>query len=87
MDFNDHIKAQVFEEERPSGFVRPDNVLKTNRFTDLSTMPSNGYNLLIRAKRNGRWWLLKGLKEQYRQDTVYQVLLQKEYEIASQLLA
>lgn len=29
--------------------------------------------------------MLKGLKEQYRQDTVYQVLLQKEYEIANQL--
>lgn len=40
---------------------------------------------MVRAKRNGRWWMLKGLKEQYRQDTAYQVLLQKEYEITSQL--
>ena len=29
--------------------------------------------------------MLKGLKEEYRQDAVYQVLLQKEYEITSQL--
>ena len=29
--------------------------------------------------------MLKGLKEPYRNDTVYQVLLQKEYEITSQL--
>jgi serine/threonine protein kinase len=29
--------------------------------------------------------MLKGLKEQYRQDAIYQVLLQKEYEITSQL--
>ena len=29
--------------------------------------------------------MLKGLKEPYRQDTVYQVLLQKEYEITIQL--
>ena len=71
--------------EPTSAFIKPDNVIQTAQFTDFSTVPSNGYNLLIRAKRNGRWWLLKGLKEQYRQDTVYQVLLQKEYEITSQL--
>jgi serine/threonine protein kinase len=29
--------------------------------------------------------MLKGLKESYRNDAVYQVLLQKEYEITSQL--
>ena len=52
---------------------------------DFSTVPSRGYNLLVRAKRHGRWWMLKGLKESYRNDAVYQVLLQKEYEITSQL--
>ena len=78
-------KAEVFEEEQPSGFVRPDNVLKTDQFTDFSTLPSRGYSLLVRAKRHGRWWMLKGLKEPYRQDAIYQVLLQKEYEITSQL--
>ena len=78
-------KAEVFEEEQPSGFVRPDNVLKTDQFTDFSTQPSRGYSLLVRAKRHGRWWMLKGLKEPYRQDAIYQVLLQKEYEITSQL--
>ena len=71
--------------EQASGFVKPDDILKTGQFTDFSILPSRGYSLLVRAKRNGRWWLLKGLKEQYRQDTVYQVLLQKEYEITSQL--
>ena len=72
-------------DEPTSGFVKPDDILRTDRFTDFSPVPSNGFSLLVRAKRHGRWWLLKGLKEQYRQDTVYQVLLQKEYEIASQL--
>ena len=71
--------------EPTSGFVKPDNVIQTAQFTDFSTVPSNGYSLLVRAKRHGRWWLLKGLKEQYRQDAIYQVLLQKEYEITSQL--
>lgn len=77
--------AQIYNEELTSGFVKPDDILKTDRFTDFSAVSSKGYSLLVRAKRHGRWWLLKGLKEQYRQDAVYQVLLQKEYEITSQL--
>ncbi len=60
--------------EPTSGFVRSDDILRTDRFTDFSTVPSRGYNLLVRAKRHGRWWMLKGLKES-----------QKEYEITSQL--
>ena len=71
--------------EPTSGFVRSDDILRTDRFTDFSTVPSRGYSLLVRAKRHGRWWMLKGLKESYRNDAVYQVLLQKEYEITSQL--
>ena len=77
--------AQFRDEEPTSGFVRPDEILKSDRFTDFSVVPSRGYSLLVQAKRNGRWWMLKGLKEQYRQDTVYQAFLQKEYEITSQL--
>ncbi len=77
--------ALFHDEEPTSGFVRSDEILKSDRFTDFSPVSSNGYSLLVRAKRNGRWWLLKGFKEQYRQDAVYQVLLQKEYEITSQL--
>ena len=65
--------ALFHDEEPTSGFVRPDEILKSDRFTDLSVVPSRGYSLLVQAKRNGRWWMLKGLKEQYQQDTVYQV--------------
>ncbi|MBO7538756.1 MAG: protein kinase [Prevotella sp.] len=71
--------------EPTSAFIKPDNIIQTTHFTDFSTVPSRGYSLLVRAKRHGRWWMLKGLKEPYRNDTVYQVLLQKEYEITSQL--
>lgn len=77
--------AKVYGEEPTSGFVKPDGILKTDRFTDFTIVPSRGYSLLVRAKRHGRWWMLKGLKEKYRQDAIYQVLLQKEYEITSQL--
>lgn len=71
--------------EPTSGFVKPGHILRTDRFADFSTVPSRGYSLLTRAKRHGRWWLLKGLKEPYRQDTIFQAFLQKEFEITSQL--
>lgn len=77
--------AKVYDEEPASGFVRPDDILKTDRFTDFSTVSNRGYSQLTRAKRHGRWWMLKGLKVQYRQDAVYRALLQMEYEITSQL--
>ena len=48
--------------EQASGFVKPDDILKTGQFTDFSILPSRGYSLLVRAKRHGRWWMLKGLK-------------------------
>lgn len=76
---------KTIDTEPASGFVKPDDILKSGRFSDFSTVPSRGYSLLVRAKRYGRWWMLKGLKEPYRNDAVYQVLLQKEYEITSQL--
>ena len=40
---------------------------------------------MTRAKRNGRWWMLKGLQEKYRKDSIFRVFLEKEFEIASQL--
>ena len=40
---------------------------------------------MVKAKRYGRWWLLKGLKEEYRHDGIFQAFLQKEYDILSQM--
>ena len=40
---------------------------------------------MTRAKRHGRWWMLKGLQEKYRHDSIYRAFLEKEFEIASQL--
>ena len=40
---------------------------------------------MVKAKRYGRWWMLKGLKEEYRHDSIYKTFLQKEYDILSQM--
>lgn len=55
-------------------------------FTAFQELPSHGFNILIKAKRFGKWFLLKGLKEEYRQDPVFQKVLHKEFEIMAGLL-
>lgn len=73
------------ETEPTSGFIKPSDFVANSDFTEFTSIPSRGYCLLTRAKRHGRWWMLKGLKEQYRQDSAYRLLLQKEFDIMNQL--
>lgn len=48
-------------------------------------MASHGFNQLVKVKRQGRWFLLKGLKEEFRQKPVHLELLKKEYTLMVQL--
>ena len=73
------------EIEPTSGFLKPSDFVVNSNFTEFVSIPTGGYCLLTRSKRNGRWWMLKGLKESYRQDSVYRLMLQKEFDIMSQL--
>lgn len=54
---------------------------RSEQFSDFTPIPCKGFNLLCKAKRYGRWWMLKGLKEPYRQDENYKNLLHKEFNI------
>ena len=54
---------------------------RSEQFSDFTPIPCKGFNLLCKAKRYGRWWVLKGLKESYRQDENYKNLLHKEFDI------
>lgn len=53
----------------------------SSRFTDIELIPTEGFNFLARAKRYGRWWMLKGLKEEFRSQLLYRALLEKEFSI------
>lgn len=53
--------------------------------TSYEPMTSRGFNLLVKVKRQGRWFLLKGLKPEFRKQQVYLELLKKEYELMVQL--
>ena len=53
--------------------------------TSYEPMVSRGFNQLVKVKRQGRWFLLKGLKPEFRQQPVYLEMLKKEYELMVQL--
>ena len=48
-------------------------------------LPGRGFNRLVKTKRQGRWFMLKGLKPEYQGQTVYLELLKKEYALMVQL--
>ena len=48
-------------------------------------LPGSGFNRLIKTKRQGRWFILKGLKPEYRDQAVYREFLKKEYALMVQL--
>ena len=53
--------------------------------TSYEEMPSRGFNPLVKAIRQGRWFMLKGLKAELRDQVVYQEWLKKEYALMVQL--
>lgn len=48
-------------------------------------MPSRGFNRLVKVRRQGRWFMLKGLKTEFLGQMVYLELLKKEFELMAQL--
>ncbi len=54
-------------------------------FTDIEVISTSDVNVVAKAKRYGRWWLLKGLRKEVAQNTGYQQRLRKELEILMQL--
>jgi serine/threonine protein kinase len=60
-----------------------DDIGKADCFTDFQSLPTNGFNRLVRARRGGKWWVLKTLKEPYLADPAYTGLLHKEADILS----
>lgn len=54
-------------------------------FSECKDIPTDGFARLIKAKRNGRWWMLKGLKPEFANQPLYQELLHKEYSILNQM--
>lgn len=58
-----------------------------NRFTDITLLHAskNGYSEVYKAKRFGKWHVLKHLIKEEQNNPIYQALLKKEFEISYQL--
>ena len=54
-------------------------------FTDVEILSTSEVNVVAKAKRCGRWWLLKGLRQEVANKTAYQQRLRKELEILIQM--
>ena len=54
-------------------------------FTDVEILYTSEVNVVAKAKRYGRWWLLKGLQKKIANEAGYKQRLRKELEILIQL--
>ncbi len=68
-----------------SGFVVDSFEGVNDHFTSLKILETHGHNVLARAKRFGRWYLLKGLAPEVSQQTAYHEMLVKEFDIMMRL--
>ena len=68
-------------EASASGYLSDSFEGISRKFTDIEVMPTPGHNLVARAKRYGRWWVLKGLKPEVAHNETYRHALRKELEM------
>ena len=68
-----------------SGYLMDGFVEIENSFTEIELLWQTKYNMLSRAKRYGRWWILKSLKNEYAEQTIYQQMMRKELEMLMKL--
>lgn len=64
-----------------SGIITPQEAHVSEQFSCITPIPCKGFNVLCKAKRYGRWWLLKGLKPELQHQEIYRNLLRKEFDI------
>ena len=54
-------------------------------FTDMETIHESEVNIVAKAKRYGRWWLLKALRRELANQENFRQRLRKEFELMAQL--
>ena len=75
-------------ENKPSGIlVSPDvaQVVDDRIFSEIEELAVGAYCRLMKARRQGQWWVLKCLKEEYVGQAFYEGLLRKEYDVLTRL--
>ncbi|MBR7023182.1 MAG: protein kinase [Bacteroidales bacterium] len=68
-----------------SGYI-VDSFEGINRsFTEMEILHKSGTNIVAKAKRYGRWWLLKALRSELANQEIFRQRLRKEFELMTQL--
>ena len=73
------------DENNASAYLTSDYEGLSAEFSEVEQQPSSGYCQIYRAKRYGRWYLLKCLKPEHEGDEAYRQMLCKELEILMRL--
>ena len=75
----DEDSQQILKTSSSSGEISAAFVNVSDVFTQYAEIPTSGFNTLYKAQRFGKWFVLKGLKEEYRDSAVHRELLSKEF--------
>ena len=77
----------MFDSDLNSGFIEEDVFNIANQFSNFELIHNskNGYSELYKAKRYGKWYVVKRLTNKEKDNPRYQSLLEKEFDIAIQL--
>ncbi len=77
----------MFDSDLNSGFIEEDVFNIANQFSNFELIHNskNGYSELYKAKRYGKWYVVKRLTNNEKDNPRYQSLLEKEFDIAIQL--
>ena len=78
------MNSQTYESSA-SGYLTDGFEGIDHHFTNIEVIRYTEHNILAKAKRYGRWWMLKTLKTEESKQTVFQQMLRKELEILMQM--
>lgn len=68
-----------------SGYITDSFEGINQTFSDVEILHTSEVNVVAKAKRYGRWWLLKGLNKEVANEAAYQQRLRKELELLMEL--
>ncbi len=71
----------MIDKDSTSGFFSGDFEGVSQEFTEVTELRRTSHNILLKGKRRGRWWLLKGLLPEEADQPAFQEMLRKECEL------
>ena len=73
------------DDDSTSGIINGSFITETEALTVYESSSSRGFNQVVKIRRQGKWFIMKGLKREYRDQQTYIELLKKEFDLGIQL--